>query len=825
MKKFVILTIILFTITNNYSQCGQYIHNKLSRLSDVRFWDENNGFVIGASTLLTTHNGGISWDSYELPNFESFYYNPLNDTEIINDNKAIIFGADGIVLYTEDKGNNWIRKVVRTGLENFTGTFFINENIGYVVGVDNYLIDNTAFIYKTLDGGLTWTKVNSNISNLGFGDFFPEDVYFVNENIGYVWGGQNIYKTVNAGKNWVGIINPSNSYIQKVEFIDNQTAYLSAGDFIYLTTDSCQSWTNTGYYVEWTEGAFKHNNGFIYYGSYINQGINRVNIASGETINYPINQSGYITDIFFINNNIGFVVGKREQGNPSMGRFIYKTNDAGLSWTPLDNSSTAGYAADFIYFNKTGPNNYLLSVRTNGGSGNYTIQSNDNANSWQIINGYDVDGRVLYANDNYICHVRYANPQNSADGVIFSESYNNGITWENGGVVQTLPNSSFHSWQKTLGGRIFCKVDCDFYYSDNNSLNWNELNMPSNLELCASRIFFKDSNHGYIYGMDSSLNDVVIYETNDGGNSWNNLVVLNDYCISWEDQSIDFSDDNKLYFIPGCPGYKIFIYDLNSGNLSNVDLPNEYSYAKIKHIDDNSFIIMAGSDPNIYISNDQGVTWKQRFWTHYSELYPNIYVVDNDNIILWGENYIQNLKSYLPKTPETIFGPQQVLINTETEYLIPVDLFVSSVDWVLSSGGDLIINDNSFYYKAKVLWNSYGTHTLKVKLINDCGESEYKEINIEVVSVLGSPELITKKTIVFPNPFNNEINIDLGSSYLNEKVSLKLYNMLGQTIYEDEILLNDELNIKLKDINMNEGIYILSLNSKKNNEIFNLIKE
>ena len=102
MKKVIPVIITFLIFYNSYSQCGQYIENKLSALSDVRFWDENNGFVIGGSSLLTTNNGGVSWETYKLPHYQGFYYNPLNDVELIDSNKAFVFGADGIILFTEN---------------------------------------------------------------------------------------------------------------------------------------------------------------------------------------------------------------------------------------------------------------------------------------------------------------------------------------------------------------------------------------------------------------------------------------------------------------------------------------------------------------------------------------------------------------------------------------------------------------------------------------------------------------------------------------------------------------------------------------------------
>jgi hypothetical protein len=59
---------------------------------------------------------------------------------------------------------------------------------------------------------------------------------------------------------------------------------------------------------------------------------------------------------------------------------------------------------------------------------------------------------------------------------------------------------------------------------------------------------------------------------------------------------------------------------------------------------------------------------------------------------------------------------------------------------------------------------------------------------------------------IFPNPIKNQLNIDLGNTY--QKVSLIVYNALGQTMYDCNY---DQLKSTSIDMNIPAGVYYLSI--------------
>lgn len=821
----VILTILFFS--NSYAQCGQYVENKLSALSDVRFWDQDNGFVIGGSSLLTTHDGGDSWKTYKLPHNQSLYYHPLNDIELVDTNKAFVFGADGIILFTENKGVDWERRVGIHGLENFTGVDFVNSDLGYLVGVNNYLADETAFLYKTIDGGETWLETTSNISSINSGDFRPKDVLFLNKNTGFVWGGSKLYKTIDGGETWGEENNPSNSYINRIQFIDAQTAYLSGGDRIYKTSDGGNSWTQTSYAVEWSTGAFTVSNNFLYYSRYVANGIKKVNVNGGSGDSVRIDQAGFLTDIYFVNDTVGFAVGRKEQGSPLMGRFIYKTTDAGLSWEQLDSGSPQGSNSNSAtYFKKISDGEYVFSVVSRGNDTHSSILlSQDKGASWkEIYKTEDVAGYTLYAKDDYISHWRYSNSNNYGQGYIISESYDKGATWTDGPIlnISDLPadvNYVVRNLTQVSENDLYIYGFGNIYHSTDKGVTWNLIPTPN--EVSSREYQFIDENNFMLYGSSSTNSEPIVYKTNDGGTTWDFVAQVSGSSYSLQDDRFDFNA-NTICFYPRSAGNKIFIYDILNQNLIENTTP--YSISKLRAIENGGLIIL-DQNQDLYISHDNGQTWSQRFWANYNYSYPNIYVEDKDNIFLWEYNFIQSLKKYIPSQPELISGSDDVLTDTEEEYIIPADLF-SATEWILEGGGSLIIDENTSYYKAKVLWETEGEHTLKVKRITDCGESAFTEIKVIVNPKLIPENSYAEQFVVYPNPFGENINIAMPKKFKNEKLSITITNMLGQMVYRDQQAYSTP-TIELNNISrsISSGVYFLKVESGKTSFTKKIIKK
>ncbi len=206
-KKIIILFFIAFHFFTPtiHAQCWQIIENDSLIYRDVFFLNENEGWISAyqwipaepynklAPVVLKTMNGGETWDilSY-LPNGTPVYeYNPPIFSEL----------------------------------------YFVNSDVGYAYGHPN------SGLWKTVDGGLTWTHTtpwgyasNSLYSSL------ENPIKFVSPDTGWVnyfQGG--VFKTSDGGETWEHQLTSPEpnggisalSGIFGIEFLDNQTGWIS----------------------------------------------------------------------------------------------------------------------------------------------------------------------------------------------------------------------------------------------------------------------------------------------------------------------------------------------------------------------------------------------------------------------------------------------------------------------------------------------------------------------------------------------------------------------------------------------------------------------
>ncbi len=158
---------------------------------------QNRGLVYGvidensANTAyyMVSSDGGIDWELMQFSQISnSNTY--LNDACFINEDKGWIVGEENgnaIVMLTTDGCLSW-EKVTITDAPAFGSVTFVDAQTGYAT-VKDYSMQYTARLYKTQDGGHTWTVVSPVNSN------FPmEKVFFMGSNMGFVVGqGTNIY--------------------------------------------------------------------------------------------------------------------------------------------------------------------------------------------------------------------------------------------------------------------------------------------------------------------------------------------------------------------------------------------------------------------------------------------------------------------------------------------------------------------------------------------------------------------------------------------------------------------------------------------------------
>jgi photosystem II stability/assembly factor-like uncharacterized protein len=145
--------------------------------SDIHFFDSQRGIAVryveaGGDTYYKTFDGGNTWE----------YHNGVIGTTIyFYDDSLGFVGSNGGVYRTLNSGETWDFTFVGGGL--VLDIKFYNESLGFCV-------NSYANLYKTEDGGDTWTLVlQNNLSNLG-----ASTAHFT-DNFCYIGSGGDLYRT------------------------------------------------------------------------------------------------------------------------------------------------------------------------------------------------------------------------------------------------------------------------------------------------------------------------------------------------------------------------------------------------------------------------------------------------------------------------------------------------------------------------------------------------------------------------------------------------------------------------------------------------------
>jgi photosystem II stability/assembly factor-like uncharacterized protein len=541
---------------NEYDHYDMCVNNNNLFCTSFFKLDESDNNV---HKIIKSTNNGTSWDVVYTMNTQyngympSVFFTSSNiGYTIFRSNyvgNSFYFG----VLKTTDGGDTWNM----LNDDSLCGTYFrytfINDNEIWFRGTYSYY-DNgyktTERLYKTNDGCLTATLLTetSGITN-------SEYLVFINSNTGYIINRNEnaLYKTIDGGYTFNKIDINIDSYNYTLRGLKTYNNYIiiplyeitvdeQSLAFLIISDDDGLTWTkkliSNDLYVD--DIVITDNNHITVHGKFQNYFYMPVvfitnNGGDNWTQILNLNNQEYFTQynsIYFVNSNIGFLIGSNET--------LLKTEDGGLNWDKYDMglSANTNYELSEIYFTDVN-NGYIVGYYYGDGVYSYNgiiLKSYDGGLNWVEmglpvnnaclekiyfngnigwITGYDGDTNdtiLIYSNDNgetwikndftletsYFMDVLFTDNNN---GIISGYEYNNGY----GFLYKT--NDGGETW---VHDDIMSKSGYSFY----------------NLTLCGTNIYLTatDDNNGYC----------IIYKTVDGGNTWNEI-------------SINFVEDNTGY--------------------------------------------------------------------------------------------------------------------------------------------------------------------------------------------------------------------------------------------------------------------------------------
>lgn len=515
------------------------------------------------SSLIWTRTGGplggLGYDIRMMPD------NP--DVMLVSDAWAGVFrSADG--------GANWLPSndgiTVRTGGTADAIPIFcltIDPADPNIVWVGT---QNTRGIFKSTDGGLTWTRKDQGIKELDGITFrgFAVDpansnvVYAAAELSSWVWNngqprngrefdmtGGVVYKTTDGGENWIEVWRGDNlaRYIW-IDPRDTNVLYLSTGIFdreaansdpqagrpggegVLISTDGGVTWTNT-------------NNGLnnLYVGSLFMHPADPDTLLAGTGNNQYFDQAG-----------------------------VYLSEDGGANWKQV-------LRDDIIEAVEFASSNPSIAY---AGSSNAIYRSEDGGHTWKRVSGGGEDGwgapgvragfPIDFQVDPRDPDRIFANEYGGGNFV----SEDGGWTWSNASRGYTGAQVRAIAVDPNEPGRVIAAARSGIFISRDGGSNWAGLSNPPvvTMEWNAVAIDPADPNHVVA---ETNWGNFLI-DSRDGGANWTRAFNFGEQRVGWRvvvfapsDPSIVYAGSTGYYsagsFDPSQPGQGIYVSQ-NEGN-------------------------------------------------------------------------------------------------------------------------------------------------------------------------------------------------------------------------------------------------------------------
>jgi photosystem II stability/assembly factor-like uncharacterized protein len=708
----------------------------------------------------------------------------LNCIEFHPTNSNVIFvGApSGGIWKSTDGGSSWTTntdELVNLGISDIKINPN-NPNIMYAATGDGDGSDTYSFgVLKSVDGGNTWdtTSLFYNVPQQRL-------VYKLllnpsNPDIIYAATNFGLYKSIDAAASWTRI--KVGSYRDMAFKPGNSDViYLATSSALFKTTDAGQTWSTP---INYKPGVF-HAIGRIVLG------------VTPADSNYLYIVAGKSSD-----NGFGGLFLSKDGGNT----FTTQATTPNLLGWSSNGSDNGGQAWYDLALAVSPSNKALIFV-----GGVNIWKSNNEGQNWSLSAHWTGNGAPYVHAD--IHQMKYSPHNNNSvwaatDGGI-ANSLNNGMFWTekhdglNIGQIYRLGASATNS-KKIITG-----------WQDNGSnffsnTSWKKVYGGDGMECI---IDYNDNNTMY-----ASLYYGQIKRSVDGGFNWTGITDnINDYGAWVTPYVQDPNTPNTLY-----AGFRNIWKTTNKGNSwSKIStFTKQLTYVAVAP--SNSNVIYATSSSKVYVTQNGGSSWTDisgnsgagnntyiaihptnpnRVWITKAGFYDGSKVYYSDNA---GATW-QNVSSNLPNLPANTIvyeknSPERLYVGTDVGVYVKDS---TSSDWYAYSTNlpNVIVNELEIHYPT----NSLRAATYGRGLWESPLAGKNNSIN--------SAEFDNIKVNIYPNPAEDFINIEINSTE-NFDVNYAIYNKLGKLILQGDKKIFNTANININSLS--EGIYIIKLQSDK----------
>lgn len=484
---------------------------------DMHFTSANEGFAIeknnektGKDRFIKTSDGGKTW--VDVKDFNDADLSTMSFPDSKNGfviaEMPITKGDNPtsklVVFNTADGGKTWKKsdfpvEVKSNMIKESHMIYFKSPKTGWVIKANELEGPVQNHVYKTDDGGKTWTKVyTSDETGVSRIAFFDENNGIMTPGFWYLE--PKIFRTTDGGKTFGQLVKGTENHFHAFQFFDENRGFAVGENSIVKTVDGGKSWT-----------------------------------VSKKVIGSMFDR------IKFFNEKEGLATATDEAGFMS----IFSTTDGGENWTAT-NLTYNGYLQELVFtdFKTFYAINYEQERRT-------VIKSEDGGKTWKETMGdYSPDGQLydiffLDKNTGWVTGVQVLPGATKNNGMVsyLKNTTDGGVTWSDtwlddqmypatiqfidknhGWYTSTVNDTSVVLWRTTDGGK-----------------KWIQSSLSSPWDIIEG-LQFQDPLNGWMlkaYG--APLSPSFIYRTNDGGKTWNLFATVNKI------EKLQFINDKTVY--------------------------------------------------------------------------------------------------------------------------------------------------------------------------------------------------------------------------------------------------------------------------------------
>lgn len=254
LEQTAIITEIAVDPTNSNRIFVSTLGNTYEKTTDRGVYRTTDGGLSWQNILFVSDSSGVIDMEMDPSNPDIIYASSFNRINLPF--QAKVSGPDSKIFKTTDGGDNWTQLGggLPTTEESRIGLAISNvdPNTLFALYVDGITLD-TKEIYKSINGGTTWTAMNvpSMVTDAlgGFGWYFGEVYINPYNNNHLIVPGVEMFMTTNAGTTWTQNVPDWWTYEVHADkhailFLD-ATSYIIATDGgLYKTTDNGANWTD-----------------------------------------------------------------------------------------------------------------------------------------------------------------------------------------------------------------------------------------------------------------------------------------------------------------------------------------------------------------------------------------------------------------------------------------------------------------------------------------------------------------------------------------------------------------------------------------------------